>query len=125
MANLDFRDFGRDIALELPVNVIEMHRGDVPVILLLSEKHNENVTIAVNVETTVRLLDAGIISQVFVEDFFPGDVRQQVEDECRRLYKCQSLHERHEQIRGKYGSDANVFAEMRTVADRKLSFARW
>lgn len=125
MTNVDFGQFGRNIAVNVPVNVIDLRCGKEPVVILLSEKHNDNVTIADNIETTVGLLDAGIICQVFVEEFFSGDVRQQVENECRKLYKCENLQERHEQVRRDYGSDAEVLAAMRSDTDRKLSFARW
>jgi hypothetical protein len=124
MITLSFRDFGRDVSADVPLNVVDRRLGNSPVFVLLSEKPNDNNTIADNVRTTVELLDRGIISHVFVEDYFPGDVRAQVEKEVKDRYRGISLEERSQQIRSDYATDDELFAVLRE-AYFKVSFARW
>ena len=124
MTKLCFRDFGRDVAADLALNIVDRRYGKSPVFVLLSEKHNDNNTIADNVQATVELIDRGIIRHVFVEDYFPGDVRAQVELEVKKLYKGISLEQRSQQIRSDYTTDDELFAALRK-ASFKVSFARW
>src|SRR5205085_941191 len=95
--------------------IIDIKPGGAPAFVLLSEDHTNNKVKAENLQTTVSLIDKGLVNLVCVEDYFSDDVRTIVEREVKTYYNGITLEARSRQIFEVHGSLDDIIAALRTA----------
>ncbi|MCE9531620.1 MAG: hypothetical protein K8T89_10935 [Planctomycetes bacterium] len=99
--------------------------GSGPALVLSMEKHDNSPGIAQALLNTLRLLDAGLLGLICVEEFFKGDVRSEVEAKLiGTKNKWNSLEEYAEGLKADLGGDGGVLDAL-AKAGGQQSFAKY